>query len=288
MRRSLGHKTGWKKKSALPLLLSSLLVIIFFKFNPLTIQKVDINTGNIDCLNSFNSQKELNLIGQNIFFTNENELIKKLIVKYPCVKDITIKKESFNKVSVSFLPRTPLVYVSDMIVESSPSAEFAFLTSLQEATPSSTTALLDWSFVTREPNGSLVADKDGWIFKQSTRDQSLNQGNLLNLPLLFLTDYEIRLGKQIKNDILSKVVLVLAKLPPLGIEINNIKMLVQNDDLLVSSNPKLVFSLRKDTLKQLISLQLILQKAKIDEKVAETVDLRFDKPVIKFVKKAHG
>jgi len=68
-------------------------------------------------------------------------------------------------------------------------------------------------------------------------------------------------------------------------EINISEAEVLDQDFLVLSPRKIAFSLKRDILKQLVSLQLILQKAKIDESMIETVDLRFDKPVVKFLPK---
>jgi hypothetical protein len=47
---------------------------------------------------------------------------------------------------------------------------------------------------------------------------------------------------------------------------------------------KVILNLKGEYLKQLASLQLILQKNKIDSKRIESVDLRFAKPVVIYSK----
>ncbi len=256
--------------------LFSILVWLVFRMNPLVIKSVDIETGNLSCLGNF-SESDLHLQGQNILLVNTQSLKTKLIAKFPCIEDITLTRESINKVKVNLAARTPLVYITNIAPESSPGAGVdTFLQGLSEATPSSTTALIDWSFVNSGQTGNLVADNGGWIFSQP---------DALNLPTLFTVDQDVQAGKQIKGNLLGDVDTVLNKLPGLGIMGDNLKMLGSGDNLFIGSNPKLAFSTQKDILRQLISLQLILQKAKIDEGTPETVDLRFDKPVIIYGKR---
>ncbi len=53
-------------------------------------------------------------------------------------------------------------------------------------------------------------------------------------------------------------------------------------NLIVQSKPTVVFDLKSDSSIQLASLQLILEKAKIDKDQIEIIDLRFDKPVLRY------
>ena len=46
-----------------------------------------------------------------------------------------------------------------------------------------------------------------------------------------------------------------------------------------------IFLLDRDNQKELASLQLILQRNRIDLRSIESVDLRFDKPIVTFEKK---
>lgn len=70
------------------------------------------------------------------------------------------------------------------------------------------------------------------------------------------------------------------KLISLNLEIKKVSTLAKND-LLVEGTYKIYFSLEKNIDFQLASLQLILNKAKIESDKVEYIDLRFERPVIK-------
>ena len=63
---------------------------------------------------------------------------------------------------------------------------------------------------------------------------------------------------------------------------------IENNNLIVLTDPILLFTLSKTRDSQdsiyntLISLQLILNKAKMEGKLIKIVDLRFDKPVVEY------
>lgn len=70
------------------------------------------------------------------------------------------------------------------------------------------------------------------------------------------------------------------KLISLNLEIKKVSVSSKND-LLVEGTYKIYFSLEKNIDFQLASLQLILNKAKIESDKVEYIDLRFERPVIK-------
>lgn len=270
-----------EKRKSFPRVLGILVFLVLlggalWHFNPLAVRSVKIEGNTLSCMNGF-STAELGLKGQNILFINKGALKNKILDKYPCVADISLKTIGIGKMGVTFLPRVPLAYVASISV--SP----IILPDLTEATPSSTAAtmkLADWSFSTVEADKSLVIDKKGWVFKETAPSP---------FPQLFIAGENIKIGPSMDGKIMENVGTVLSKLPESGFPVTGLKLKIENDGLFVDSAPKLIFSVKKDILRQLISLQLILQKAKIDEKVVETIDLRFDKPVIIYTTaKRHG
>lgn len=56
-------------------------------------------------------------------------------------------------------------------------------------------------------------------------------------------------------------------------------------NLIVQSKPTIIFSLENDAALQLASLQLILEKAKIGKGQIDLIDLRFDKPVLRYAQR---
>ena len=69
-------------------------------------------------------------------------------------------------------------------------------------------------------------------------------------------------------------------------------LIVVGNRLIVDSEPRVTFALNKEISRQSASLQLILRQAKMnldpdkpDSRSVESVDLRFDRPVVVYSKK---
>lgn len=58
------------------------------------------------------------------------------------------------------------------------------------------------------------------------------------------------------------------------------------NNLIVQSKPVIIFDLKSDSSIQLASLQLILEKAKIEKGQIDLIDLRFEKPVLRYAKES--
>lgn len=245
------------------LLLPALLILILFlaflswNFNFFTINDFILNSNGINCATTQEIKKDLNLIGKSIFSLNLKGAKANILKKYLCVKDVTFISSLPKNLQVEISPRKPLVKIS------------LYLASL-EATPSSSAALLDWSF----PEASqplFLADEDGFVFGQYDN---------LPLPLLFLQEPNLKVGQKLNQTIFSKANLTFNRLNQLGVWQNNSRGKLVGGSLLLDLKPKIIFNLNNNILKQLTSLQLILEKAKIDQREMESIDLRFNKPVI--------
>ncbi len=125
-----------------------------------------------------------------------------------------------------------------------------FIVKNQESTPSAETAI-----------DSFLVDEEGMFF-------SGNQ------------EAGLKIYSENKNKDFKKIIWILKKIKSFGIEI--MEVIVAEDLFLINSVPKINFSLDKASDMQLASLQLILSKAKINEEAIEFIDLRFDKPVVRF------
>lgn len=268
------RKISFKKSVPLSIILIASLGFIFYKTNILKIGNIDIKINNASCLDEVKLKSELNLKETYFFAINRDLLLKKITSKYPCVKTLKINNKFPKDIKIAVEGRMPYIRVSSL-------HSLTPLFDNLESTPSSSTALIDWSI----PNSSIdwfVSDKDGLVF---------NQEQQFTLPALFITDEETKLGKQLDKKLLSDVENIFSNLNRLNIQREDnpgrdalygevFKLKKWESNILIYSKPKLILSVKKDILRQLGSLQLILQKAKIDGKEIETVDLRFDKPVI--------
>lgn len=259
-----------KKFLAFPLIIF-LVFFLIWKLGILNIEQIFLEINNAACTSEESIKKELDLVGKNIFFINESSIEKKLKGKFPCVRDIELEKKILNKVKVKVEGRVGMVKVTSFTEK-----ETLDLLDL-EATSSSQAALLNWSFP-QFVQDKFLADSEGVLFAKSQDE---------NLPTLFWPEENLKVGQRMDLWLFSKVREVLTKLSTL--EGSNFggssKMKLSSNQLLVKMGQKIVFSLEKDHLRQLASLQLILQKAKIDGRMIDFIDLRFDKPVVIYIQK---
>lgn len=240
------------------------ITVVIFKFDLFTIKQLDINLSGVDCADPAKLQSDLNLVGKNIFLADYETAAKSLQSKYYCIDEVLFDKQ-FKTVKVTFNNRIPVARIGVYQKTQVWSLEN------MEATPSSSAALLDWKI---EGGGKMyLIDKNGLVF--SEKDE--------NYPRLYISDQTLKLGRQMDNQLFGNIALIFDKLTQMGIVGFDSK--IDGIDLLINSQPKIVFNLGGDLKRQIASLQLILQKAKIDSKTVEIIDLRFDKPVIMYTSK---
>lgn len=245
-----------------------LLLALVFKSGFFNISQVELQKNNAECINDQNFLADIKLKGENIFLLKEQKINTTILFKFICVKNVIIEKQFPNKVKIIVNERIGIARVYNFKQES--------LIDLKsfEASSASSAALIDWSVPSKQKGEDFILDEEGIIFTQ-------NNGNYL--PNLYISDQILQIGTKIKNIDFDKVSLLFNKLPQMNINITQVKTNEHNFQIL--NEPKIVFSLKKDVLLQLASLQLILDKAKIDNRNMEIVDLRFDKPVVKYLPK---
>lgn len=120
-----------------------------------------------------------------------------------------------------------------------------------------------------EIKSSYIIDDEG-----VTIDNAANDDNILKV---YVPDTEILMPDLLK---------ILAKIKIFKLDIK--EAFVVDDNLIISGMPKIIFRLGDKIDIQLASLQLILNEAKIELSLLEFIDLRFDKPVVKFAPKKNG
>lgn len=218
------------------------------------------------CISESDLQKGINLKDKSIFFTDLNKLTIKLKTMYPCIKSVEYKYSLTSGLSIKVDKRVPLARVV-----STNQAHDLNLKEL-EASASTASALLDWNF--NEQTVFLkyfIVDSEGVVFE--FKDEN-------DLPFIY-TEYEnLKVGTVFDQSIFNAISHVWAGISSLGINFGQSKVI--NGYLLINSLPKLVFDLKGNTDYQLISLQLILNKARMNNDEIESIDLRFKNPVIKY------
>lgn len=120
-----------------------------------------------------------------------------------------------------------------------------------------------------------------YIIKDATREAFLldEEGAIFSGT----TSATLKIYSETKNINFKNILAILNKIKIFGIEVG--EAVVTQNSLTINSMPKIVLDLSRETEMQIASLQLILQQAKIDGEAAEFIDLRFDKPVVRFAPK---
>lgn len=235
-------------------------VFIFFKSGFFTIKQLEVKTELTNCTDENNLKDKSGILGQNFFLINEKKIKEKLKNSFFCIKDINFSKILPDKIKMSAVGRSP----------------YAKLISINNWEASSSSLIENTATPTAKEAGSIyLADSEGVVFSKDDIT--------LTLPDVYIFNQDLSVGIKLQDDYLKKTLKILEQLKNLGI--NGSQAYIFNNLFIVNYSPRIVFRLDVDINLQIASLQLILQKAKIDESRLEFIDLRFDKPLIKFAPK---
>lgn len=217
------------------------------------IEDIEVGGEQIECVSEQAVKQSLDLMSKNFLLVDLKNQEKNL-EKFICIKKAEIVFRLPKKIRVSLSARKRAAVIIPLEA-TAPS----FLENL--ATPG---ANLKKQF---------IVDDEGMIFAEKYFD---------NLTRIYVHQSNITLGKKIEE--IKKVLKIIDKVNRLGIEEKQTALF--NNFFLINpyNSPKIIFRL-PDIENQLASLQLILEKAKIDDMKLEFIDLRFDKPVVKFAPK---
>ncbi len=240
-------------------ILIGVLVFVLSKPGLFTIKKIDIVTQNISCVDGNQLKNSSGLLGQNFFLANFNNITKNLKEKFICVKDINLSLDFPDKIKIQAIGRQPVALL--MLLKDKEATISSFLENV--ATPSA------------EPSSeAYLIDDEGIIFSKDT--------GRFNIPNIFIKDLDLSLGKK-PRDKTEDSLKILAGVKTFGLDVKTAMIL--DNFFIIFSYPRVIFRLDNRIDIQLASLQLILAEAKIDFKELEFIDLRFDKPIVRFAPK---
>jgi hypothetical protein len=251
----------WKIGGILLALFLLLDVYLLSDTKFLSVKSVNVLAEKVDCASSSELVDKSNLIGQNIFFLKKEPVANKLAQDFPCIKSVEISTKPPGKLDLKVVGRTPAA-ILELTKESTSSGIEA-----------SSSALLNFS---KQSSGSFVVDDQGVVYSSNIEN--------LSAPKLYINFSSLRIGQRIGDDIIQKTLRILGKLNTLNITVRDGKI-YQQEVLSLDATPRLIFALDRPEDFQLASLQLILDKAKIEERELDYVDLRFDKSIIKYYPK---
>ncbi|MBI2011845.1 hypothetical protein HYS91_03680 [Candidatus Daviesbacteria bacterium] len=265
-RTEFRNKSFFNKKTFILISLSILSLFLFvlgYKF--LIVKNINISSSNTNCLKQTQIKGEINLMGVNLLLINKNSILNTLQKKYLCIKDIEFKKNFPNNLAIHISGRIPVA-----ILELYPPRQNKIYLNDLEATPSSQAALLNYSFTNINGKDKLLIDEEGYIFAKLA-----NQ----NLPII-KTDGNLKLGQKAPIEVINATSII-QKIKSENLNLKNIKI-VGGKNLIIEMEEKIIFDLKKDYEAQLASLQLILQKSRINFRKMDIVDLRFENPIVTY------
>ena len=245
----------WRKGKAKILSLLALLsfaaVLFFFvRSNIFRIQSVEVKAEKISCADTYQIRETSALLEKHILFFDQAGIRNTLKNEFVCIKDVKILRRFPNHINLVIIGREPkAVLINFKEKEASLSADIENI-----ATPSARA----------QETVRYLVDDESIIFSKDPADSNLTK---------IYYQGELHLGETLK---------ILDKIKIYGLDVSESEIL---DNTLVIYPQRIIFNLSADVDAQLASLQLILNKAKIDNESLRFVDLRFDKPVIKIAPK---
>ncbi len=210
----------------------------------------------INCTTSEQIKDSSKIWGQNIFFINKKYLEKFLKDNFFCIKNINISRNIPDSIKIDVKGREAVAKLVLLNWEASASSLID-----ATATPSA-----------QQFGETFLVDDEGIIFSKDFMD--ITKINVVNGNL--------SLGMKV-NDFIISSLKTLSGLKRMGI--NPSGMTLIDNFLVIDGTPKVIINLSRSIDTQIASLQLILNKAKIDDVNMDFIDLRFDKPVAKFAPK---
>lgn len=242
-------------------ILISLTFLTIFKLDFFKVKAIDIKKDKVNCASENDLKEKSKVLGKNIFLFDEKNFIDNLKKDFICIKKIVLSKQIPQKIILDIKGReavAKLVAIKDW--------------------EGSASALID---NTSTPSASQIAeaylvDDEAVIFAKEDNSYS---------PKINIFKKDLSVEGKLEDDYLANTLKILDQLKTLGI---NSEMSMFNNLLITNSLPKIIFKLDGDMKVQIASLQLILEKARIDNKELEFIDLRFDKPIVKFAPKKNG
>ncbi len=256
-----------RKKRIVILGMAFFIFAVFFlllKLNIFTIKFLSYQPPSLSCADSEKIKNSTKLIGQNIFLVNLKKEESNLESNFFCIKSISFSRNFPDRIKITFQERKPVAN----LVEGISATGSAVLKEFIEASSSA-----KFNFQSSEGKNFLI-DSDGVIYLQS----SVNP----EAPLLFVSDLNLSLGQKVDQHLMNSLI-ILEKIKTFGLNITETGIFEKA--FMINTTPKIIFALGNDISEQIASLQLILEKAKINLSQLEFIDLRFDKPIVKIAPK---
>lgn len=251
MWKKRNKKKNTRNVTKISLLITAFLVsgltLTIFKLGIFSVKQIEAEVTD-GCVDAAQVENASGILGQNFFFLKTPKIAADLKKKFFCLKTVTVNKYFPDKAQLLVTARQPLAAL--------------FVLKEETASPSA------------KPEEAYLTDNEGMVFAKGKGD--------LNIPQVFVYNLKTSLGEKVTGAVLNSLI-ILDKIKTLGFDVE--KSIISDNNFVIIAGlgkPQIIFHLEGDIDIQLVSLQLISDKAKIDLKELEFIDLRFDKPVVRF------
>ncbi len=271
------RRDGRKKKAFIFLSFVIILVCVFIFFKLFTIKEI-IFSREPKCIEKEKIKPAVtDLIGRNILTFDENFTEKDILENTYCIGRIIINKKLPSSLLIEAYDREPALVLNQVKIATD-DADLNVEKLLISTDSSKLNALRAFFSYDKK----IIVDTEGFTLDPKNFHQILPEVTYI--------------GKQLKLNQSLGTYLINARILIHGLnlsktEVNN--LVIINDKILIAQGKtQLIFSLTKDPNRQLTTLQIILQKAKISgaesssknnlKKEIVKIDLRYDKPIVVF------
>lgn len=239
--------------------------------NYFVVKKISASLDGVECGDYSTLSDDLKKAKTSILSFNQTLFSQTITNKYKCIDRVVVTKRLPDEIAIKLVGRKS---IASLIPEASSSG--AIDLKELESTSSSQTAILDFSQRNVDSLPKFLIDGSGFIFAE----------NLIspNGPTIEVNGQSISLDRSFEPVLIQKTVLIVTRLRQLGIEPALIRIDRFNNLLIKDGDLKMVFWLDREINTQLASLQLILQASKIESSQIESIDQRFNKPVVTYGK----
>ena len=286
------RKFRLKKIVVLPILGIILLIAIGFLgykiFTENKLSKFDITHQNLNCVAPPEVSQFLNSLNMNYFYYKSTDVEYELRRKFFCIGKIEQEISYPDRLKLNITGREGKYVVKTINTDVETNPQIVLTLEQMNATQSTTqafppkvlTQILD-TYENASESAMFLVDAEGIAFEKAFPGAGY--------PEISLFGRELRVGQKIPDDLISKVTEVKERLEKMDIVTDN--LIVVGNRLIVDSEPRVTFGLNREISRQSASLQLILRQAKMnldpekpDSRSVESVDLRFDRPVVIYSK----
>ena len=275
------RRGGRKKKALIFLTLGIILVCIFIFFKLFTIKEI-IFSREPECIEKEKIKPALtDLIGRNILTFDKNFAAKDILENTYCIGRIIINKKLPSSLLIEVYDREPALVLNQVKIATD-DADLN-VEKLLISTDSSKLSTLQAFF---NYDKKIIVDTEGFTLDPKNFHQIL--------PEVTYIGKQLKLNQSLGAHLVNARILIHGLNSDRKAEIKNL-MIINNKILVAQGKIQLIFSLTKDPNRQLTTLQIILQKAKISEvespsrnglkKEIVKIDLRYDKPIVVFSNK---